>query len=81
MAHSSALVVYLYYFAWIPPWPAHSEFGAPAVLLWHIAQDANPRLYRHGPSRERRGAAAVGSLAETGNPGAQWKPASGENGL
>ena len=77
--------VYLYYFQRVPPWPAHPEYGAhhTAELPYFFGtlEKTQTRVY-DATDRAVSDTAqqAWVHFAETGDPGALWKPANGPTG-
>jgi para-nitrobenzyl esterase len=77
--------VYLYYFARVPPWPAHPEFGAhhTGELPYFFGTLDKTKTRAYDTTDRSVSEAAQQSwvhFAETGNPGSPWKAANGDNG-
>lgn len=77
--------VYLFYFRRVPPWPEHPEWGAHHTselpYFFGTLDKTHTRQYT-AADRSVSDAAqqAWVHFAETGNPGAPWKPATGATG-
>jgi para-nitrobenzyl esterase len=77
--------VYLYYVTRVPPWPAHPEFGMHHTgELPYFFGTLDKTATRSYDANDRAISDAAQEswihFAETGNPGASWKPASNGEG-